>query len=298
MPMFRFRVFLCLVLCLAALCLPALAEDCFTINMDSLDMSQLGDEAYVTANLSAQTQGVRILKYISDSSELAARVRLTIQESETSSVIFDKNFGYVSGTFDSGDIYLPYVGNDAIPYQITLSVENDEYTVPFMRLQPRLNNNSGCTCGMRMKEFNPSLTNGWLMGTMLDLTALRGQGSQTIPLCASNLCLVGQATVNVNGDQLTVTLSFNSDANVTLGNCAVYVIGSVADLTSADPAATGQTAYAPGDEISIANLSTALLYVPFTLSYNPAGLDAFTYGSCGISLSEQQALWNANVNGG
>jgi len=296
--MFRFRAFLCLVLCLTALCLPVLAEDCFTINLDSLDMSQLGNDAYVKANLSAQTQGIRVVKTISDSNELAASIRLTIQESETNSVVFDKNYGYVGGTFDSGDIYLPYVGNDTIPYLITLSVESDVYSVPFMRLQPRLSGNSGCTCGMRMMDFNPSLTNGWLMGTMLDLNELRAQGSQTISLCASNLYIVGQATVNVNGDQLTVSLSFNSDADVELGKCSVYVIGNVASLTSADPAAVGQTAYAPGDTISIANLSTALLYVPFTLSYDPAGLDAFTYGACGVSLGEQQALWNANVNGG
>jgi hypothetical protein len=296
--MFRFRALLCLVLCFTALCLPVLAEDCFTINMDSLDMSQLNNDAYVTANLSAQTQGVRIMKTISDSNELAASVRLTIQESETNSVIFDKNYGYVGGTFDSGDIYLPYVGNDTIPYQITLSVESDVYSVPFMRLQPRLNNNSGCTCGLRMKEFNPSLTDGWLMGTMLDLNALRSQGTQTISLCASNLYIVGQANVSVNGDQLTVNLSFNSDADVELGKCAVYVIGAVSNLTSADPAAAGQTAYAPGDAISIANLSTALLYVPFTLSYNPAGLEAFTYGECGVSLNGQQSLWNTNANGG
>ena len=82
---------LSLLLCALLVSMPALAEDCFLINVDQLDMTQLRDDAYIAAHLTAQSQGVRVIKYISDSNELAAQVRLTIQEAETSTVVYDKN---------------------------------------------------------------------------------------------------------------------------------------------------------------------------------------------------------------
>ena len=71
------RMWLCLALCalLVWASVPSLAEDCFTIDVDALDMSCLNSDEYVAQYLSASAQGVRVRKYISDSSELAAPVR-------------------------------------------------------------------------------------------------------------------------------------------------------------------------------------------------------------------------------
>ena len=288
---------LSLLLCALLVSMPALAEDCFLINVDQLDMTQLRDDAYIAAHLTAQSQGVRVIKYISDSNELAAQVRLTIQEAETSTVVYDKNYGYVDGTFDSGDIYLPYVDNSTIPYLITLNIEDWTYAFPYMRVQQRLSGNSGCTYGVRLRDYNPSLTGDWLMGTMLDLNALRSQGAITVPLCASNLYYVGQATVQTDGSSLVENLAFDQNANVQVDSCSVYIIGSVASLTSADPVPSSQTAYSPGQAIPIDGLSTALLYVPFTLSFDPSGLSEFSYDLGSADLSNQLFLWNANLQG-
>ena len=288
---------LSLLLCALLVSMPALAEDCFLINVDQLDMTQLRDDAYIAAHLTAQSQGVRVIKYISDSNELAAQVRLTIQEAETSTVVYDKNYGYVDGTFDSGDIYLPYVDNSTIPYLITLNIEDWTYAFPYMRVQQRLSGNSGCTYGVRLRDYNQSLTGDWLMGTMLDLNALRSQGTITVPLCASNLYYVGQATVQTDGNSLVVNLAFDQNANVQVDSCSVYLIGSVASLSSADPVPSSQTAYSPGQAIPIDGLSTALLYVPFTLSFDPSGLSEFSYDLGSADLSNQLFLWNANLQG-
>ena len=288
---------LSLLLCALLVSMPALAEDCFLINVDQLDMTQLRDDAYIAAHLTAQSQGVRVIKYISDSNELAAQVRLTIQEAETSTVVYDKNYGYVDGTFDSGDIYLPYVDNSTIPYLITLNIEDWTYAFPYMRVQQRLSGNSGCTYGVRLRDYNQSLTGDWLMGTMLDLNALRSQGTITVPLCASNLYYVGQATVQTDGNSLVVNLAFDQNANVQVDSCSVYLIGSVASLSSADPVPSSQTAYSTGQAIPIDGLSTALLYVPFTLSFDPSGLSEFSYDLGSADLSNQLFLWNANLQG-
>jgi hypothetical protein len=294
--MIRLRALLCILLCLLLPLVQAVAEDCFVIDVDALDTSRFSDGTYVADHLTAQTQGVRVEKTISDSSELAARIRLTIRQAETDTVIFDKNYGYVGGLFDSGDIYLPYVDNNLIPYRITLSVEDWTCVIPFMHLQPRLTDNGGCTEGVRLKDLNPSLSGGWLMGTMLDLDALRGQGSATVPVCASNLYVVGQATLSVSGEKLTVSLTFVPGVGVDVLSSAVYLVGDVAALSSADFAAQGFPAYGIGQAIPIGGLSTALLYVPLTLNYDPAGLDSFAYDAGSADIAAQKALWDRNLS--
>ncbi len=288
--MIRFRTLLVALLCLLLPLAQALAEDCFVIDVDALDTTRLGDSAYVADHLTAQTQGVRVRKVISDSNELAARVRLTIRQAETDTVIYDKNYGFVSGTFDSGDIYLPYVDNNVIPYQITLSVEDWTCNIPFMHRQPRLTDNGGCTAGVRLKDLSAALSNGWQMGTMLDLDTLRAQGSATVPVCASNLYVVGQATLSVNGGELTVSLSFAQSAGVEVLSGAVYLVGDVSALSSAG--FSGFPAYGVGQSVPVEELSSALLYVPLTLSYDPAGLESFTYNAGSAEVSAQKALWD------
>lgn len=293
----RIRTFLLLIACVLFLPLAAFAEDCFTIDVDALDTGRLNDNAYVAENLTAQAQGVRVRKYISDSNELAARVRLTIQQAETSAVVFDKYYGYVSGTFDSGTLYLPFVDNNVIPYLITLNIENWTYALPFMQYRPRLTGNSACTVGLRLGEQNPALADAWIMGTMLDLDVLRAQGTASVSLCASNQYLIGQATITVQGDRLRVNLSFEDAAAVDVQSCAVYLFARVSSLTSLNPAQITQPACVPGQEIDIAGLRTALLYLPCTLSYNPSGLRDFVYDPYADDLPNQRTLWANNLQG-
>lgn len=125
-----------LALCLSLLSAAALAEDSFTIDIDLLDMDRLNSDDYVARELSSSAQGVRVVKYISDSSELAAPVRLTLTQMDTGNLLFDKDYGFAAHTFDSGVIYLPYTGERTTPYLVTLSVGNYTYAMPFMH-QPR-----------------------------------------------------------------------------------------------------------------------------------------------------------------
>lgn len=285
---------LCLALCQGAL--PAKAEDCFLINVDALDMNALRDNDYIAENLSGQSPGIRVQKYISDSAELAARVRLTVLQYDTQTLIFDKNYGYQSGTFDSGEIYLPYVDNRTVPYLITLYIEDWVFAMPFMHLVPRLSHNGACTYGVRMRDLNPSLTSDWLMGTMLDLDLLREEGWQSIPICASNEYLVGEAVVTLAQEQLTVNLSFTSNAKVELHQCAVFLLTQVSELITADPPYMTQPAYAIGEGIDVSGASTALLYLPMTMSYDSAALSTFAYDLNGdVDLQRQWLLWTENL---
>ena len=284
----------CMVLCFAGL--PAEASDTFLINVDVLDMDSLRDNDYVVRYLSAQASGIRIQKYISDSDELAARIRVTVVQMDTNTLVFDKNYGYQGKTFDSDDIYLPYVDNRTVPYLVTLYVEDWVYAMPFMHLPPRLYQNGACLYGVRMQDYNPSLTSNWLMGTMLDLNELRMYGQTTIPVCASNAFIVGEATVSLVGEQLSVFMRFKEEANVELHYCPVYLVPQVASLTTADPLSMVQPSYAHGQPIDVTGVETALLYVPMSISYNASTLEEFGYDLWNdANLQYQLGLWQANL---
>lgn len=129
-----------LMLCLIAVlaCAPALAaQEIFTIDVDALDLNRLNSDSYVQDHLSASAQGIRIRKHISDSSELAAPIRLTLTQMNTQTVVLDRDCGYQSGTFDSGTLYLPGSSGQTTPYLITLYAGNYVYAVPFMQTQSR-----------------------------------------------------------------------------------------------------------------------------------------------------------------
>ena len=241
--------FVAALLCLALLFghIPSVrAEDCFTINVDTLDMDSLNSDEYVALNLSAQTQGIRVQKYISDSSELAVPVRLTLTQMDSGTLLFDKDYGYQSGTFDSGVIYLPYVDNRTIPYLVTLYVADYVFAMPFMHLQPRLMYNGACTYGVRLRDLDSSLSADWLMGTMVDLTALRSEGYRVVDVCASNYSIIGQATIQMQGDSLCVQLSFVPSANVEVNYLSLYVITDCAGMTTADVSRMPQPARSAG----------------------------------------------------
>lgn len=293
-------VALALALCLGAWggISPARADGCFSINVDALDMDLLRDTDYVAQHLSSDAPTICVQKYISDSYELAAQVRVTLTQMDTQTLIFDKNYGFQSGTFNSGDIYLPYGGNQTVPYLITVYVADWVFALPFMHQAARLEENSACTYGVRMRDYNPALTSDWHMGTMIDLGQLRSQGSINVPICSSNSYLVGEARVSLSLDLLTVDLALVSNANVQVLQCTVYCIMDVASLSSADPARINQPGYGVGQPIDVSGASSALLYMPMRLSYNSAGLSTFTYDLNQSDLQYQLALWNQNASQG
>lgn len=274
---------------------PASAEDCFTLDVDALDMGSLNSNEYVARNLTAQTQGLRVVKYISDSNELAAPVRLTLVRMDTNTLIFDKDYGYISGVFDSDAIYLPYVDSDVVPYLVTLYVADTVYAMPFMHMRARLSYNGGCTMGARLGDLDPALGQDWLMGTMIDLNELRAQGYRDIDVCASGAYIVGRLSVMLDGSQMYMQLGFYSAANVELNYYSLYVITDCNQLTTADVTSTALPSYTLGQPIDISGASSVLIYMPMQLSYDPAqSLDTYYYDPGSDSVRQQCWLFEQN----
>ena len=291
-----------LLLCALVLCLVfpgagayAGEADFFTLDVDRLDMNLLNSNDYVFANLSSSAQGLRVIKQVSQSSKLAEPVRLTLTQVNTHTLLMDKDYGYQSRQFDSGVIYLPYSYNQTEPYLVTLYVGNMVYAIPYMQQQPRMEFNTACTYGVRLRDLDGRITGDWMMGTMLDLNQLRSSGVQYVNLCASNLYVVGQAAITMQDGSISVQPLFLSNANVEVQGLSVYLITECAGLSS-DPAAAGFPAYAAGEWIPVDGAESALLYMPMSISYDPAGLSSFYYNLSDMWMQEQLALWNANQN--
>lgn len=288
-PLAFFAVVLCLLLALPAAA-PARAEDCFTLDIDTLDLDRLNSDDYVAQALSSGAQGIRVRKYISDSSELAAPVRLTLRQMNTGSILFDKDYGYQSHLFDSGVLYLPYAGDGVTPYLVTLYVGDYVYALPFMHQQRRLQSNGACTVGPRLRDLDASLANDWFMGTMVDLNELRG-GSMSVDLCASNSYLIGTAYLSMSGDSLCVQVDFADSAQVEISQQTLYVVTDCRAFGSAP-------AHAVGEWVDVGGASSALIYLPMQLSYDPAGLPGFSYDASSSSVQRQISLWNENCSAG
>lgn len=266
--------------CLAWPASTAFAEDCFTLDVDMLDLDSLSNDDYVARALSSSAQGIRVRKFISDSSELAAPVRMTLKQMNTGAIVFDKDYGYQSGNFDSGVIYLPYAGDGISPYLVSLYVGNYVYALPFMQ-QRRLTYNGACTVGPRLRELDGSLGNDWFMGTVVDLNELRG-GPLRVDLCASNSYLIGTATISLSGNSLCVQLSFYPSAQVEVSQQSLYVTTPGRSLASAQ-------AHFVGDWVDVGNASAALIYLPMQLSYDPSELSGFSYEAS--APQRQISLW-------
>lgn len=278
-------------LAMQSFCPVALAEDYFTLDVDILNMDMLNSNDYVAKNLSAQTQGVCVQKYVSDSGELAQAVRLTLVQMDTQTLLFDKDYGYQSNTFVSDVIYLPYAGNRTVPYLVTLYVGNMVYAMPFMQLQPRLSYNGACTYGLRMSDLG--LSGDWLMASMLDLNELRFTGATVLDVCASNAYVIGQAVVMMENEAVAVELNLNPSVNAEVHALSLYVLPDCSALTG-DPAYAGYATHALGEWIDVSGAASALLYMPMQISYDPVGLNGFGYDLSGGYLQGQRMLWENN----
>lgn len=232
---------------------------------------------------------------MSGSGELVEPVRLTLVKKDTETLLFDKDYGYVSQQFDSGVIYLPSLTGSVTPYLVTLYVGNTVYAIPYMQKTQRIDYNGGCSYGVRLKDLDGRLSSDWTMGTMLDLNQLRLTGVQYVNLCAGNQYIIGQALIALQGDQLVVQPRFLPQAEIEVHGLSVFVVTDCAGLTE-NPASGAYPAYAAGESIPVGESSSALLYMPMTVSFNPAGLSSFYYNINDPWLQDQTALWNANQN--
>jgi hypothetical protein len=289
-----------LVLLLAVLVIvPAAlaAQDVFVIQTDKLDMAKLTDDDYIHDNLSAATQYIRIDCALGGSKQ----VSLKVVRADTGDVVLDKNYGQVSGSFKSGEIYLKYSGSTTIKYNITLTAGNTTYEFPFYRRLMALKNNTACTFGVRIKQLNSHLTDAWTMATPLDLTeiaALPG-GVKRINLCASNMYIIGSVSVRVRDGILRVSMQLDGESDsYVINDQNLFLITSPSDWDSVDPKRLTEHEFEIGTDIvlqdSLKDVQYVVLYLPVKLTYEPNGMSRFGYDlQNDPELIRETEIWDA-----
>lgn len=126
MKISRFVFVLCLLMALPLTM--ALAGGTFTVDVDALDLSSLNSNDYVAAHLTSDAAGLSVRKSLNGEES----VRLTLMQMSSQTLLVDRNYGLQSGTFYSGDLYLP-LSEGTTPYLITLYVGDTVYAIPFMQ---------------------------------------------------------------------------------------------------------------------------------------------------------------------
>ncbi|MBQ8536307.1 MAG: hypothetical protein IJ461_02745 [Clostridia bacterium] len=265
----------------------AAAEEVFVIPANEVQFSRLEDGDYLNSALTAATQYIQITCDLGDQNQ---EVTLSVHRQTDGKVVHQKNYGVRSGKFRSDEIYLKYSGSETVKYTITLQAGAQQWQFPFYRKLMALSHNTACSYGVRIREAAPGVTKSWPMATVVDL---RG-GSHSVPLCASNQYIIGTVNISVSADSLSVQVTPRENIDLTIHNQRVYAITDPGTLTSLDGSALGgQVSFKPGQKISISKdlggSQYVILYLAMEVSYDPNGLESFSYDPG--SVSDQLSMW-------
>lgn len=258
------RWMLCLwvaaVLCWAA---PALGEDVCSLTEADFAVGEVESAAWREAHLTTSAP------YVNFSCELAqaVQVTLTIRQESTGETVYARDYGTVSGTFRSEDVFLRQDGGTTT-YRITLQCGETTYSFPLDLTAPRLEGNAACSAGYPLSALNGR--DVWQTVTLLDVAALEG-GSATYDLYASNRYVLGSVRFSVAGGAVSASVSLDPQAEAQVDSARVYVASTAleaATLGRSDCAAPSGGLDSP---IPCAT-GLAAVYVQLTVSFQGEGL--------------------------
>ena len=184
-----------------------------------------------------------------------------------------KTYGY--------DLFYTYSKNDG-----TVSVERASL----------YNDNTACSFGPAFRDVRPGLTDQWYLFTPIDLTR---QGRQTFEYVASNMYLIGEVYVDVNGDTVRVTYhNFYEDQDGKTKTLTEYFtfFPDLDSVTDVEPETMDDLGFRFGQNISIAEDlngdTNVLLFVRNRVSYRNYVTDSHKLTRFWPNLTEREELRN------
>ena len=264
--------------------------EAFVIQVDELDASRLKDNDYIARVLTGAAQYLRLE---CDLGETQESVSLSIARADTGKTVYQKKYSKTSGMFSTGDIYLKNTGSEPMTYRITLTAGDKVWQFPFRRELMYLQNNTACSYGIRLREAETPVTDGWAMATVVNLNDLAARGSLQTPLCASDRYVIGKVNITRSGDHLGVTLQPAKGLDLTIHRQQVYAVTQPDTLIGLrEKDLKRQVHFAPGETISVSkdlgDSPYVILYVALEVSYDPNGLETFAPSP---SNARQQWQW-------
>ena len=155
-------------------------------------------------------------------------------------------------------------------------------------------NNTACSFGPAFRDVVPGLTDKWYLFTPIDLTR---QGRQTFEYVASNMYLIGEVYVDVNGDNVQVTYyNFYDDKGGNTETLTEYFtfFPDIDSVTDVKPETMDDLGFRFGQNISIAEDlngdTNVLLFVRNRVTYRDYVTDSHKLTRFWPNLSERKAL--------
>lgn len=156
------------------------------------------------------------------------------------------------------------------------------------------NENTACSFGPAFRDVVPGLTDQWYLFTPIDLTR---QGRQTFEYVASNMYLIGEVYVDVNGDSVQVTYhNFYEDKDGKTETLTEYFtfFPDIDSVTNVEPETMDDLGFRFGQNISIAEDlngdTNVLLFVRNRVTYRDYVTDSHKLTRFWPNLSERKAL--------
>jgi len=116
-------------------------------------------------------------------------------------LIHERSYGLRSGSFRSGDVYLPLNGASTV-YTVYLQTGSETHTFRVTRIQPRMTDPGACAQGLPLEIINEK-TRSDKSAVIIDVDALEGS-TFSVPLISAGM-QIGYASFTVDGGALSVT---------------------------------------------------------------------------------------------
>ena len=235
------------------LCVPALAEDVCTVK----DAASAG---HVTTGCS----------YLRVQCPLEGETSVTLSVTdEWGYLIYQRSYGVCSGTFRSGDVYLPLDG-ESCEYRVTLSTDGGEHLFTVTREAPMLTDSDVYAGGLTLRELNGGSRSKYAV--VLDLDALN-QATLTAPMLAGGM-QVGEVYFSVLDGQLTVSADLWTQGQIDKAN--VYIATDAITAQSLGGKRFSGTRTRLDRTIDLGDAPYAAVMVQLTVTCDPSAAQPYT----------------------
>lgn len=251
----KLKRMLILLLLLALLPAAALADDVCTVR-DALGASSV-------------TTDCAYLRLQCDLAEETS-VRISVRD-EWGYLIYERDYGVKTGSFRSGDVYLPLEG-DSAEYTVTICTGAGEHSFTVLREMAMITDSAVYAGGLTLKDMVDGSSRKFAV--VLDMDALNEE-TVIVPMLASGM-QVGEVYFSILDGKLTVSAALTAEGTIDKGT--VYI---AADAITAQTLGSSRFAGVKTKldrEIDLGDTPYAAVMVQLSVTYDPTTAQAWEMG--------------------
>lgn len=199
-----------------------------------------------------------------------AEVTLSVHD-QWGSLIYQRYYGFCSGTFESRDVHLPLEG-EGCDYTVTLQAGDAVHTFTVTREMPMLTDTSVFAGGLSLRELNGGSSRKYAV--VLDLCALN-EASAAAPMLAEGK-QIGEVYFSVLDGTLRVSASLFVEGVIDKANVYIAADAITASTLGSNRFTGIKTRL--NREINLGDAPYAAVMVQLTVTYDPEGAQPWQMG--------------------